>query len=76
MAKKRGMRPPRGDYEVGYKKPPRDGQFPPGKSPNPGGKRKSDTARPPDPGPSLGDPVKDAVLKVMGEMVSYEGSAG
>ena len=29
-----------GDYEVGYRKPPRSGQFPKGKSGNPGGKRK------------------------------------
>ena len=39
-SKKSGAKGKRGDYEVGYKKPPKKHQFPPGTSGNPKGKPK------------------------------------
>lgn len=68
MARKRDNSPR--DYEVGYGQPPKDSQFPKGVSGNRAGRPKSKT------GPALGHLVQDAVLKVMGERVTFEVSPG
>ena len=70
MAGKKRARVGRGDYEVGYGRPPVNTRWQKGQSGNP--RRQSKSPPPPDPGPPLGDPMKDAVLKVMGETVSHE----
>ncbi len=70
MAGKKRAPVGRGNYEVGYCRPPVDTRWQKGQSGNPG--RQSKSPPPPDPGPPLGDPMKDAVLKVMGETVSHE----
>lgn len=70
MAGKKRATVGRGDYKIGYGRPPVNTRFQKGQSGNPGGQPKSPP--PPDPGPPLGDPMEDAVLKVMGEVVSHE----
>jgi hypothetical protein len=40
LRRARAKRRPKGNYEIGYARPPKHTQFPKGRSPNPGGRRK------------------------------------
>lgn len=75
MASRSRARVPRANYDVGYGKPPFHSRYPKGFSGNYGG-RPPKSAPAPDPGPALGHLVQDAVLKVMGERVTFEVSPG
>lgn len=67
----------RGDYEVGYCRPPVNTRWQKGRSPNPGGRRKSSASgMKAIPGPRLDNPIEDAVLRVMDEVVECEVSPG
>lgn len=75
MASRSRARVPRASYDVGYGKPPFHSRYQKGFSGNYGG-RPPKSAPAPDPGPALGHLVQDAVLKVMGERVTFEVSPG
>lgn len=75
MASRSRARGASASYEVGYCQPPVANQFPKGVSGNRAGRPKS-KAPAPDPGPALGHLIQDAVLKVMGEWVTFEESPG
>lgn len=67
----------RKDYDVGYGRPPVATRFQKGRSPNPGGRPKSSASGTKAiPAPRLDNPVHDAVLRVMNEVVECEVSPG
>ena len=77
MAAKSRLGARRADYNIGYGRPPVASQFKRGVSGNPGGRLKSSRATVAVPaGPQVGDPMLDAVLLVMAEVVTYEVSPG
>ena len=77
MAGKKRAPGGRGDYEVGYCRPPVNTRWQKGRSPNPGGRPKaSASGMKAIPGPRLDNPIEDAVLRVMNEVVECEVSPG
>lgn len=68
MSKKKGNREGEGegDYEIGYKKPPKRGQFKKGQSGNPAGRRKKR-------GPQMPD-MKASLTSALSEVVAVKGN--